>query len=384
MSKQGDISPQPDPTNGLGATSGAEDSENAHYDDWLKLSSSEQSKTLEEFFKRWEAPAPDLSKCPPEAELLKAAKNKNAAEWSHINGCESCKSLVDLVSDPNRVRIPVSRILAEASRKAWEIEHSEREQSFIPRHVQAVYKSMQPVYRQLAVGASVAVLVIVAWIGIQSYRPTPPSQLVAFDNRPVPIQGDTEQFAKLWFDRTKDILEAPNLNPTEKAEHLQPLQSEKPKVATAIAQADPDSTKRAETAVRIAKYNNQVTALKDSPNAQNVDTKDLSFPKTEDSKAVNAIWLAFGSTGPIVFNREDPETAKNILKAAEFTKIATIEPKPDNQTIVTIEVPDSYRQSRELARDLDFRLQLLKSQGLDVRVAAYTPPPNPKLKAINR
>ncbi len=121
----------------------AEHPETDHYEPWSKLSEEDQRLKLTEFFKRWESPAPDFADCPPEAELRKAVVDQDRSKWpEHIRNCANCRSLAELLSDPERLRIPVSRILAGASKRAWEIEHSGRRRSFTVRHVTSLFNSI--------------------------------------------------------------------------------------------------------------------------------------------------------------------------------------------------------------------------------------------------
>ncbi len=101
-----------------------------------------------------------------------------------------------------------------------------------------------------------------------------------------------------------------------------------------------------------------------------------------DSEIVSKVLFAFGSTdAPTVFNAESSEAAKTILEGAKFTEVEAIEPKSDQKTIVKIKIPQDFFERRDLER----RLEALKTQGLEVVVAAYTPPrgAKSKLKAIN-
>lgn len=359
--------------------------ENVHYEPWSKLSSTEQDWELDKFFNKWELPAPDFADCPPQAELRKSVVGKDRSKWpEHITKCANCRSFADLLSDPNRVRIPVSRILAEASRRAWEIEHSGRRRSFTVEYVASLFKSIpQPRRNRIFATAAAVFVLTLGWVGYQYYQSKTPNPTVAFDNRPTQAPVETYANATGWFDKANEILGARNYSVEAKVLSLEPLQSTKPKVEATFNQANLDSSQRAQAGTLVAKYNSQVKVLKESANAQNLDTKDLPVQPTVDSEIVSKVWLAFGSsTGPIVFNREDPEAAKTILEAAKFTEVTNIEPKRDQQkTTVLITLPqDEFGE-----KDLNNRLESLKTQGLEVIVARYTPPrpPKSKLKAIN-
>lgn len=371
MQKQPDLPHRSEKSNGRAdSRSAAQNSESEHYADWQNLTSTDQNEKLKQFFERWEVPAPDLSKCPPEAELVKPAEKWDSETSSHISTCKSCLSLVKLISDPNRVRIPVSRILADASQRAWNIEHSERRPSFTARHVESVYHSIPSPLRRVAFSMAAAVVImILSFIAYQYNKSKTPSQVVTFDQ-----QSNSNQVEKYaWFDKTDKILATPDLDTESKIKTLEHLQSAKP----TISETNLDSAERAKSGTAVAKYNNQVNALKDSPNAKNVDTKSLSITPTENSEIVTIVWFAFGSAdAPTAFNREDPKNAKTILKAAEFTEVTAIEPKADQKTIVEIKVPQNYFEPN----DLKSRLESLKTQGLDVRVVAYNAPLSPRAK----
>jgi hypothetical protein len=381
MRKKTDHSPgsEKDPAH----ASDADRTETDHYEPWSKLSEDDQDLKLGQFFKRWESPASDFEDCLPEAELRKAVAGRKEAEWpKHIQNCENCRSVAELLSDPNRVRIPVNRILAEASRRAWDVEHTGRRRSFTVEHVTSLFNSIpQPRRNRIFAGAAAVFVLTVVWVGVQYYQSKTPNPTVAFDNRPTPVKRETYATATDWFDKANEILGARNYTVEAKVLSLEPLQSSKPKVETTFNQANLDGSQRAQAGTLVAKYNSQVTVLKDSPNAQNLNTKDLPVQPTVDSEIVSKVWLAFGSsTGPIVFNREDSEAAKIILEAAKFTEVTNIEPKNQKTTVLITLPQDEFGE-----KDLNNRLESLKTQGIEVIVARYTAPrgPKSKLKAIN-
>lgn len=365
-------------------SSAAQGAETDHYEPWSKLSSTDQDEKLTEFFKTWELPASDFADCPPEAELRKAVVGREKAEWpKHVQKCENCRSLAELFADPDRLRIPVNRILAEASRRAWEIEHSGRRRSFTVEHVTSLFNSIPQPRRNLIFAGAAAVFVLtLAWVGYQYYASKTPQSVVAFDNRPTATRGETYADATNWFDKANEILGAPNYSVEAKVLSLEPLQPSKPKVEVTFNQANLDGSQRAEAGTLVTKYNSQLTVLKDSPNAQSLDTKNLPVPPTADSEIVSKVFFAFGSTdAPSVFNGATPEAAKTILEGAKCTEVEAIEPKSDQKTIVKIKIPQDFFEPRDLER----RIESLKTQKIEVVVASYSPPrgAKSKLKAIN-
>jgi hypothetical protein len=348
--------------------------------------SPEQELKLEQFFERWELPATDFADCLPEAELRKAVVNRDRSQWpSHVMKCENCRSIAELLEHPERIRIPVNKILAEASRRAWEIEHSTPRRSFTRRHVASLYNSIPEHQRRPIFAAAAAVLVLIlAVIGYQYLSSKTPNPTVAFNNRPTPTPVETYADATDWYGKAIDALASPNYNTEAKLLYLEPLESTKPKTETTFDQANLNSSQRAQAGTLVTKYKSLYTVvLSDSTSEQKVKAKDLDVPPTPDSEIVSKVFLAFGShTGsPIVFNREDPEAAKIILEAAKFTEVTNIEPKAEKTTVL-ITLPKGEFGEKEL----NTRLASLKDQGIEVIVARYTPPrgPKSKLKAINR
>jgi hypothetical protein len=367
-------------------SSGAEGPETDHYEPWSKLSSTDQDLKLSEFFKAWELPASDFADCPPEAELRKKVENRNRAEWpEHVQNCANCSSLAELFSHPDRLRIPVSKILAEASRRAWEIEHSGRRRSFTVEHVTSLFNSIpQPRRNRIFAAAAAVFVLMLAWVGYQYLFSKTPNPTVAFNNRPTPTRVETYADATDWYGKAIDALASPNYTTEAKLLYLEPLESTKPKTETTFDQANLNSSQRAQAGTLVTKYKSLYTVvLSDSTSEQKVKARDLDVPPTPDSEIVSKVFLAFGShTGsPIVFNREDPEAAKIILEAAKFTEVTNIEPKAEKTTVLITLPKDEFGE-----KELNTRLASLKDQGIEVIVARYTPPrgPKSKLKAINR
>ena len=326
------------------------------------ITSSEQEARVKEFFKYWRIPSEDLTRCPPEADLLDAAKKSSPTEWpEHIQNCSACRSLVQLIAEPRTERIPVQQILAEAGRLAWMAEHRTPRRRFTPRkYLQTFYNPLGRAQQTAVAAVLITTLGLAAWLTYTRLQSPAPQHVVK-------LNEDKYWKAVEWFDRTNIILADDRLNPNQKVAQLQALKSQKAEIESITKSLHLDDKQRAELATRKATYNNQTTILTAALQMSNPKPEDLPFEQTADSKIVAQVWAAFGSLDgkAITLGRQDPETAKALLEASEYTDITKITQGGDSKPTVTVSFPDTSVENKP---EVQQSISLLENNGVHVNV----------------
>ena len=336
---------------------------------WSKLSSAEQESRLTQFFESWTAPpSEDLTNCPPDGYLLDLAKNSDPTGWpKHVQDCSRCKSLIRLVGDPEKVRVPASVIMARASQLAWDIEHRERKPWFTPSKFANAFYTLG---RAQAVALGAVLLAVVAfagWISFSGVQTPPPGQVIAFEEDP--YWKATE-----WLRAANTILEDPDLKSSEKVSQLQPLKPKKDEIDKTISslQKTLDDERKLELGTLLATYNNQTRILTASLNPNNAKSEDLpSAPinPTPESTIVTQVWAAFGAMNKtdVALDQQNPKAVKALLEAAEYTEVTKIT-QSQSGTDVVVSFVDDRKQSRP---EVQQGINLLEAKGMRVFIVPH-------------
>lgn len=327
------------------------------------LTSTEQAARVKQFFQLWTEPSEDLTRCPPEKDLLDAARNPIPTDWpEHIQHCEACKSLVQLIANPGTERIAARQILAEADRLAWLTEQRTRRRRFTPRKYFEVF--FNPPVRAKRMAVATLVIVALGVVGWLAWLQLPPPAHIVERNR--------DNYFKTieWFDRTNIILADEGLKPLQKAAELQALKSQKAEIEAITNSLQLDDSQRAELAKRKATYNNQTMILTAELHLTSPRPEDLPFKPTPESAIVTQVWAAFGSLNgePIPLDRQDTDTAKALLEASEYTDITKIT-QDQSKTTVTVSFLDTSIDKNK--PEVKHSISLLENSGVSVNVVPF-------------
>ena len=328
------------------------------------FTSPEQEARVKEFFQYWKVPSEDLTRCPPEMVLLDAAKKPNPSDWpEHIQHCSACRELVHLIAKPATERMPARAILAEAGRRAWLAEHGTPRHRFTPqRYLQVFFNSLGQAQRTAVAAVFIFTLVLASWFTYKWWQSPPPNV----------VKLDVEYWKAVeWFDRANLILADEGLKSHQKVADLQALKSQKAEIESITNNLPLDDTQRAELATRKATYNNQTMILTAALQMNNPKPEDLPFEQTQDSKIVTQVWAAFGSLDgkTITLGRQDPETAKALLEAAEYIDITKITQGDDSKPTVTVSFLDTSLDKSK--PEVQQSINLLESSGVHVDVVKF-------------
>lgn len=324
-------------------------------DTWASLPEDERSRRVANFFERWKAPEQDLSHCLPDKELLLAAKQPDRDLWpSHIQECNRCRHLTELVG--NRDRIPLNEILSITHRLAESKTRTVR-RAFTPRKfVNTFYNSLRP--RQVAI-ALVAFLVVTT-ISVNYYR----SAFRRSNPVVVSVPEDNYWKATQWLSNANSRLEDGGLT------YVKPLKQDEGSISQTISILEEkglDNRQRAELGKLLAEYHNRIEILKRStvtPGNSKEEPQDIPILlQTSDSAIVSQVWAAFGAAKRPA--TADPENLLNAMAMAQAAKEIDVTAITPNREVI---VQDHLPRSDTDRSAIQERIDRLRDAGVDVKV----------------